>query len=161
MKTKHAWNENRRPRVLIVDDEPAITRTAKAFLERIGNFQVETVNDPFAALLAALKFRPDAVLLDVNMPGADGGEVAAAFKADYLLTDIPILFLTGLVDPSGSFQQEAEIDGMQFLGKPFSPIRLIEAINRMIGRPATFACGNSSSSGFVAPSPQRALTRAA
>ena len=131
-----APTEIRRPKVLVVDDDVSVTRMAKAFLERIGNFEVEIVNDPQLALISALKFRPDAVLLDVHMPGADGGEVAEAIKAEPILRNPPILFLTGLVDCSGSAQQEVEIDGMKFLGKPFSPKRLVEAINRMLEKPA-------------------------
>ena len=171
----------RRPKIMVVDDDLSVTRIAKAFLERIGNFEVEIVNDPQLALISALKFRPDAVLLDVHMPGIDGAGVAAAFKADYLLRDTPILFLTGLVDRSGSFQQEIEFDGTQFLGKPFSPKRLIDGINRMLGVDSTVAgaddvihrmLGNppavvgagiarSTLSASARPSPLRTLTQAA
>lgn len=67
-------------RILIVDDEHAITRMVKLNLESTGRYEVRGENSSVNALAVAREFRPDLVLLDVIMPGADGGEIAARMK---------------------------------------------------------------------------------
>jgi CheY-like chemotaxis protein len=105
-------------RILLVDDEPGITRMMRRNLEATGRFEALDINDPTMALETARKFRPDLVLLDVMMPGVDGGDVAAEFAGDPQLAAIPILFLTAIVskkevEPSGSV-----IGNHTFLAKP-------------------------------------------
>src|SRR5919109_851520 len=70
----------RKPRILIVDDEPAFTRLVKLALEQDGYYEVQEENHGRHALAAALEFRPDLVLLDVIMPDMGGAEVAAGFR---------------------------------------------------------------------------------
>jgi CheY-like chemotaxis protein len=105
-------------RILLVDDEPGITRMMRRNLEATGKFEVMDINDPTIALASALEFRPDLVLLDVMMPDVDGGDVAAAFSEEPQLAHIPIVFLTAIVgkkevEPTGSM-----IGNHTFLAKP-------------------------------------------
>ena len=82
-------------KILVIDDEPALTRLLKADLERFGKYTVWDVNDPTRALELARRFKP--VLLDVVMPGMDGGDVLAALRDDPITRDVPVVMLTALV----------------------------------------------------------------
>ena len=84
-------------RILLIDDEPGFTALLKAGLERIGNYQVVFCNEPNRALRIALEFQPDAILLDVMMPGRDGSDLYREMAAHPILRRIPKLVLTALV----------------------------------------------------------------
>ena len=80
-------------RVLVVDDERDIATVLEINLSNEG-FEVEIANDPHEALRKALVFRPDLVLLDVNMPGMDGLEVTRALRSDALTASTSIILVT-------------------------------------------------------------------
>src|SRR5205085_7510594 len=65
-----------RTKILIVDDDPALCALYRLYLERTGLYDVSEVTRPAEAVATALTFRPDAILLDVFMPGLDGRELA-------------------------------------------------------------------------------------
>ena len=69
-------------RILVVDDEPSITRLLKLNLEQTNEYVVRAENDARAAIAAAEEFKPHLILLDVMMPGLDGGELASRFEAN-------------------------------------------------------------------------------
>jgi CheY-like chemotaxis protein len=118
-------------RVLIVDDDVNLSRLAGMILENSGKYEVMIVNEPVRALPAALQFRPDVMLLDVDMPGKTGGDLAREAASDSRLRDIPILFLTGLVSHEETGAGPLEIGGMRFLAKPVEPALLIAEIGRL------------------------------
>ena len=84
-------------RILVVDDRARDTRLVKLYLERTNDYVVREENDAMAALSAAEEFQPHLILLDVMMPGMDGGELAACFQANPKLKAVPIVFLTAAV----------------------------------------------------------------
>ena len=90
-------------RILVVDDEAAFTRLLKINLESTRRYLVQVENDPTLALPAALDFHPELVLLDVMMPGIDGGDVVNRFRQHPDLRQIPVIFLTAAV-------RHAEVD---------------------------------------------------
>jgi DNA-binding response OmpR family regulator len=118
-------------RILIVDDDVNLSRLAGMILENSGQYETMIVNESVRALPAALQFRPDAMLLDVDMPGKDGGDLAQEAAMDSRLRDIPILFLTGLVSHVEGGTGGLESGGMQFLSKPVDPALLLAAIGRL------------------------------
>jgi CheY-like chemotaxis protein len=105
-------------RILVVDDEPSITRNLKLTLESGGGYQVLGENHAPNALRATRMFRPDLILLDVMMPGMDGGDVAARLRADPLFRDTPIIFLTAIVSNEETDGHEMLNGGETFLAKP-------------------------------------------
>jgi CheY-like chemotaxis protein len=119
-------------KILVVDDDPSISRMAKLFLEKIAHYQVEVINNSLLAIPKAHTFRPDAILLDVEMPGIDGGDLAAAIQADPLLRHTPTMFLTGLLPHSEAGNHEVESGGMRFLAKPLNPKALVDALTRLL-----------------------------
>jgi signal transduction histidine kinase/CheY-like chemotaxis protein len=79
--------------VLVIDDDPAARELVTRYLISEG-FCIETATDGEEGLRRARERRPDAVTLDVLMPGMDGWTTLAAFKADPELADIPVIMLT-------------------------------------------------------------------
>lgn len=120
-------------KILVVDDEEALTRMLKRNLERTGRFQVRAENSGSAAIEAAREFRPDLVLLDVMMPDMQGDEVAAALDEDPSLQDTPYVFLTAIVTHDETDNTDGEIGGKLFLAKPVKLDELLEMIDRVLG----------------------------
>ncbi len=87
-------------KVLAIDDEVGFTRLVKMNLEKEGDYEVCIENDSNQALATALQFRPDVVLLDIVMPGMDGGDVSAQFQNHPELKDTPIIMMTALMAPT-------------------------------------------------------------
>jgi len=105
-------------RILIVDDEPDFTALLKANLEEVGNFEVMEVNDSSKALKAAREFQPELCVIDVVMPGLDGGDVVALLRADPELKDVSILMLTALVEENpNTADGETLTGGLPFVSK--------------------------------------------
>ena len=117
-----------KPRILVVDDDAKISSLVRIILERIGGFQVREENRSFAALETAREFRPHFMLLDVDMPGKDGGDVAAEFRADPVLSTVPIVFLTSLV----ASRELSQLGEDCFLAKPVDPQLLIRTVRSML-----------------------------
>ena len=69
-------------RILVVDDQVQNTRLLKLYLEQTNDYVVREENDAKRALSAAEEFQPHLILLDVLMPGMNGGELAARFEAN-------------------------------------------------------------------------------
>jgi DNA-binding response OmpR family regulator len=121
-------------RILVVDDEPSVTRSLKLNLESSGGYEVRTENDGTNALVAARSFRPDLILLDVVMPDIDGGDVATKLQADPLLHDTPIIFLTAIVTNEETKGRGALIGTCVFLAKPVDLAELKKTIEGNLRR---------------------------
>lgn len=121
-------------RILIVDDDPQFGILAKLTLEETGMFEVMVQNESNDALAVARSFLPDLILLDIVMPGLDGGDVQALLKNDPLLHDVPVLIVSAIV--SG---EDADDDGIVYSGgdtllpKTVNPKVLIEKIEQKLG----------------------------
>jgi len=121
-------------RILVVDDEPSVTRNLKLNLESDGGYEVYGENHPANALTAARTFQPDLILLDVIMPGMDGGDVAARLRADPLFRDTPVIFLTAIVSNEETDGHEMESGGDAFLAKPVDIGELRKTLEQHIRR---------------------------
>ena len=122
-------------RILVVDDESSITRLLKLNLEQTGDYLVRTENTSRAAPAAAEEFRPDLILLDVMMPGLDGGDLAAAFRASPTTKDVPIVFLTAAVTREEVRTRHGMIGGQPFLAKPVNLHEVLGCLERQLGPP--------------------------
>jgi len=121
-------------RILVVDDEPAITRMIKLNLEQTGRYEVRTENLGRNAIEAAREFRPDLILLDVMMPGMLGSEIAAQLQADPELRAIKFVFLTAVVTRGEELRSEGQIGGHTFVAKPISADDLCAVIEEHLQR---------------------------
>jgi len=84
-------------KILIIDDEADICDFSKRILERTGKFEVFATRDSQDGLFIAAEKKPDLILLDINMPKLDGGEVAQALAESSDTKAIPIIFITALM----------------------------------------------------------------
>lgn len=119
-------------RILVVDDEVNLTRMVKLYLEQVGHFRVREENRSTDAVAAALDFRPDLILLDVDMPDLDGGEVARRLKAQPELCDVVILFYSALVSNTETNGGKVMRGGHRFLAKPVNPGALVAAVKVLL-----------------------------
>ena len=119
-------------RILVVDDDPQLSEIVRVFLQKTQRFEVRVENRSNLALAAALEFRPALVLLDVDMPGKDGGEVARAIRATPALRGVQIVFLTSLVSRAEAGERAVIRGGEQFLPKPVNSKVLVDVIDRAL-----------------------------
>ncbi len=126
----------KQPKILIVDDDAKLSKLMHVILEKAGGFEVREENRSFAALASAREFRPDLVLLDVDMPGKDGGEVRAELAADPALKNTPVLFVTSLVARSDVTGTTVFRGGQHYLPKPILPRALIDTVRMMLNSAA-------------------------
>jgi DNA-binding response OmpR family regulator len=118
------------PKILLVDDEEAITSNLAPFLERAG-FTVEVAGDGEEALGRVADFAPDLIVLDVLMPKLDGREVCRRLRAAGNWT--PIIMLTQVGSPAEramSLEEGAD----DYLNKPFDPYELVARIRAVLRR---------------------------
>jgi putative two-component system response regulator len=113
-----------RPRhfILVVDDEPGVTRFLKHLLEADGH-EVGVAHDGREALAAVGGRRPDLIVLDLDMPGLGGFEVCRQLKEDPDTRLLPVLVLTGR-DASSARVAAWELGADEFLGKPFQNLEV-------------------------------------
>ena len=123
-------------RVLIVDDEPSFTRLLKLNFHHTGRYIAEVVNKAGDAVEAAERFAPDIILLDVMMPGMDGGEVATRIHAIPKFRDIPIVFLTAAVKRQELAMHQGRCGGIPFVAKPIEFHEVLRHVERECGEKA-------------------------
>ena len=121
-------------RILLVDDNPNLTHLLARALAKFG-YEAYEENDSMRAHATIQRLNPDLILLDVMMPGKDGGDVLAELRADFHLSRIPVIMLTALAHEAGSL---AHIGGgnCPVIGKPVELSVLVHEIERMLGRVA-------------------------
>ena len=121
-------------RILIVDDERWFTNLLKYSLETEGYYDVRQENDASRAVEVARQYGPDLIVLDIMMPHLDGSELAARLKADPLLCDVPVIFMTALVTDADAPEGSCSSGGQTFLPKSIPLEHLIDCIEAKIGR---------------------------
>ncbi len=121
-------------KVLLVDDEAGFTELLKMNLEKSGDYEVKIENDSTSAHLTAKDFKPDIILLDVVMPGMDGGDVQAQMEGDPELRNVPVVMLTALVDSAElSEGAVAQSGSVTVLPKPVDLDLLLRVIEENLG----------------------------
>jgi len=124
--------EDRRPLVLVADDDPDILSLVKLRLERSG-YDVVSAGDGEQALEAARTRAPDLALLDVMMPKLDGYEVTALLRQQEETRDLPVILLTARVQES-DIARGVEAGADDYVKKPFSTHELRDRVQAVLGR---------------------------
>jgi DNA-binding response OmpR family regulator len=116
-------------RILLVDDSVAISQILKTGLNMSG-YEAQAENNPAHVLQVARAFRPDLIVLDVAMPGMDGGAVAQALGDQRDLAHIPIIFLTALCSKEDAAR--AKNNDEMILAKPITVAELVKNIEERL-----------------------------
>lgn len=118
--------------VLIVDDDPSIREVARMCLEVVAGWRVLTAQNGAEGLVQTAHHQPDAVLLDVMMPGMDGLTTFARIHETPETADIPVILLTAKARP-GSRQDWEGLPVSGVISKPFDPMNLPRQIQQLLG----------------------------
>jgi len=116
-------------RILLVDDEVSTTRALALYLTENGTCDVRVENVGSRAVATAREFQPDLIFMDIVMPDADGGTLAAEIQADPILRGTPLVFLTALVSQRETHGGSMHIGGYPFLAKPVDPEIVLASID--------------------------------
>jgi two-component system phosphate regulon response regulator PhoB len=119
-----------RTTVLVIDDEAPIRLLCRVNLEAEGMTVLEAP-DGTKGLDVARSETPDAVLLDVMMPGLDGWAVAEELLGDERTSAIPIVFLTARADLRDR-ARGLDAGGLDYITKPFNPIELASLVRSVV-----------------------------
>lgn len=113
-------------KILVADDEQAITELVAFALEMEGYLVIQAPDGP-EALRLIREERPDLAMVDVMMPGLDGREVSRQIKGDPETADIPVLLFSAAPNPDLT---EARADG--FMPKPFDVNQLVDTVKKYV-----------------------------
>lgn len=119
-------------RVLIIDDEDDIREVAAMSLETVAGWEVMVANSGAQGLTRAATYKPDAILLDVMMPGMDGPTTFRELRKNPITAKIPVLFLTAKVQATDR-RRFADLGIHAVLVKPFDPLTLSTQIANALG----------------------------
>jgi CheY-like chemotaxis protein len=119
-------------RILVVDDEEHLRELVQACLEDLGGWETLVAGSGEECLQIVQTERPNAILLDLSMPGMDGFAVYEILQSDPITRSIPLILLTAKVLPSdrAKFAQMA-VAGV--ITKPIQPITLTEEVAEILG----------------------------
>ena len=113
--------------ILLVDDEDDIREVAGISLEAVGGWQVSRAASGVEGIAKALAERPDAILLDVMMPGIDGPTTFKRLQVDPQTRGIPVILLTAKAQAADR-DRFAKLGVAGVLTKPFDPMALSDQV---------------------------------
>ncbi|MFN3430855.1 MAG: response regulator [Candidatus Sericytochromatia bacterium] len=119
-------------RVLVIDDDDEVREVAVCTLEVVGGWEVLAASSGPEGLDAARDGAPDAILLDVMMPGMDGPATLRRLRADPALSGIPVIMLTARAQPTDR-RALGELGATGVLAKPFDPLTLPDQVSALLG----------------------------
>ncbi len=124
-----------RKRILVVDDEPQITRIVSMILRASDAYEVETCNDPLEAYAKAVTTKYDLLILDIQMPLA-GDQLYATIQMaaeDGQTTFRPnVLLMSGAVSNQELIKRHQDVSSTAFLMKPFHPGTLQRMVSTLL-----------------------------
>jgi two-component system, OmpR family, phosphate regulon response regulator PhoB len=119
-------------RILVLDDEPDVTELLQYKLEQAG-YRCMVLNDPLTFVAKVREFEPDLMILDIMMPELNGLQLCRIARADPVMKDIPIIFLTA------KGEAEDRVTGLEtgaedYVSKPFNSKELLLRIGNILNR---------------------------
>lgn len=126
-------DNDRKRKILIIDDETAFTRVVKLNLEATGKYIVFVENQSNRAVATAKKVNPDIILLDILMPAIDGFEVLELLKKDLPTISIPVVMLTAVMSDEAKAVASRLYDE-SYIEKPITAQALEKEIEKVLAR---------------------------
>jgi two-component system, OmpR family, phosphate regulon response regulator PhoB len=121
------------PKLLIIEDDPAIVRAVEKTLTMAEDFSLDWVKEPGKALAAVAALKPDLILLDVRLPGGDGRTLLKALKENARTRAVPVIMLTG-VTGEGDKVLGLQLGADDYVSKPFGARELLARIQAVLRR---------------------------
>ena len=115
--------------VLLADDDRVVSHLLSARLRAAG-WTVNVAQDAMQTVMFAIRTIPDAIVLDINMPGGNGVDALRKIRASVKTAMIPVIVLSGSTDAAVR-DAVRELDVADFLEKPADPDVLIEVLSRL------------------------------
>jgi len=128
-------------KILVIDDERDFCEFVKWSLEKTGKFEVVVSTDGAHGIILAETEQPELILLDIRMPQMNGAEVADHLLHSDRTRDIPIAFITGLLQKDEVQKRSGYIHGFPFITKPLTKnelVQQVEAVFEMVKTEKTF-----------------------
>jgi len=121
------------PVVLVVEDERRIVEAIRKTLALEGSCRTEVVGKAGEAVPAALRIKPDLILLDIRLPDGDGRAVLKALKRNAATQAVPVIFLTGM-GSEGDKVLGLDLGADDYVVKPFGALELLARIRAVLRR---------------------------
>ena len=118
-------------KILVVDDENDVLLMLEKRLT-VEGYSVITTTKSTNAMALAKSQHPDIIILDIVMPGMDGGEVAAKLREHPLTRSIPVIFLTALLSKTEEYHENRMIGSNITFAKPFDTEELLAQIKGLL-----------------------------
>ncbi len=119
-------------RVLIIDDEADVRAVVRGCLEDVAGWEVVTADSGKEGLVKVITDSPDAVMLDVMMPGMDGIAFLSALRNYAKEGTLPVVLLTAKINLTES-EELADLNVKGVIAKPFDPFLLVEQFANLLG----------------------------
>ncbi|MGB8702035.1 MAG: response regulator [Thermosynechococcaceae cyanobacterium] len=119
-------------RILIIDDEEPIREVVQICLTKLGHWETILASSGAEGLLKAEAEHPDAILLDMSMPGMDGTATFRKLQGNPSTQSIPVIFLTAKVQPAEQ-SQYVDLGVAGLIMKPFDPVHISQQVARILG----------------------------
>ena len=119
-------------KILMIDDDMDFIKLVKMNLEESGNYEVRIENKGEVGVSSVMAFKPDIIFLDVVLGDIDGSDVATQIKSTELGKDIPIIYLTAIINEDEEDKLMGFLGGHPFLAKPVATAKLIACIEEHI-----------------------------
>jgi DNA-binding response OmpR family regulator len=127
----------KKTRVLIVDDDPDLSRLSAIILESTGEYEVAIEQDSTHALAVARQFKPHIMLLDADAPNNAGGDLVREAANDPLLGGLPVLLVRGLPSEVEARVRDERGARVAILLKPVLPETLLASVRQLVERVLT------------------------
>lgn len=129
-KEEEILEESTEKRILVVDDSVTMRKVSTRLLER-NHFIVETAKDGLDAIDVLQHFKPDLIMLDIEMPRMDGFEFAAHVRQNSDVPNVPIVMVTSRTGDKHR-ERAGQIGVQGYLGKPYREDILMETLNSLL-----------------------------
>jgi DNA-binding response OmpR family regulator len=119
--------------ILIVEDHPTMREAMRLILEHEG-FEIREASDGATALSMVRDRHPDLMFLDLNIPGLSGADVLTELKSDPATSGIRVIIVTATGEEGREYVLSLGAD--EYFTKPFSPTKLLQTVERVLGGPS-------------------------
>ncbi|MCX7705408.1 MAG: response regulator [bacterium] len=131
LNSEQTGKQERKIKILVVDDEPNIVKTLVMFLKKVQpDFEVYGTTSSFDAGKLIITFKPDIAIIDIVMPGIDGFEVVEKIKSDPLTKDIKVIAITGY-GTKENIEKIKKKGAILCILKPFDYYDVVEQVKKI------------------------------